>query len=100
MRGDEDRRHISADEAKTAQRRPVLQRGRQRRKGHRAEKQEGKSRGEEMIERVGRPDVGVGAGRACGGENARDVRLRRQLVEPSDDLAATRQFSEPDEYGS
>ena len=73
------------------------QRGRQGRQRHHAEQQEGERRREEVVERIGGPDVGVGDGGAGGGENARDVRPRH-LGEPGDDLAPARQFAEPDQH--
>ena len=75
------------------------ERGGQRRERNEAEQHEGRGRREEVVERVGRPDVGIGAGGAGRGQDARDVRGARQVGEAGNDLAAARQLAEADEHG-
>ena len=81
--GDEQRRDEGADLAERSERRPVQQRGGERRERHDAEQHEGGAGHEEVVERVGRVDRRVrdrGAGR---GEDARDVRVVGDATRPT-----------------
>ena len=96
LRGDQQRRHIGADQAKPAERRSVHQRSRERCERDEPEKEEGERGREELVERIGGPDVGIGDRRAGRGENARDMRARH-VGEAGDDLPAPRQFADADQ---
>ena len=64
-------------ESEASKRRSVDQRGSERAEGDNAQKDEGGSRTDESVERVSRIDVGIGNRGSCGGEHARDMRLRQ-----------------------
>ena len=98
LRGDEKRRHIGADEAEARERRPMQQRGGKRRQRHQAEQDESRAGGEKPVERMGGVDVGIGDGRAGGGQDARDVR-GRQAGEAGEPLGPARPFARGDERG-
>ena len=74
--GDQERRHIGADQAEPGQRRSVQQRGRERRQRHHAEQQESGGR-EEAVERIGGIDIRIRDGGADRGENAGNMRARQ-----------------------
>ena len=95
--GDQDRRHVCADQAEARECRPVQQRRCEGRACDQAEQNEGRARREEIVERVGSIDVGIGDGGAGRGQDAGDMR-RRQAGDSRQPLGAARPFAGDDEH--
>ena len=74
--GDEKRGKVSADETEACQRGSMQQRGGERCERHDPEQDESRARSQEVIERVGGIDIGIGDGGAGGREGTRDMRRR------------------------
>ena len=92
----ERRRQISADDAKTRERRTVQQRGRQGEQRHDAEQNECDWRRQESVKRVGGVHRGVSHRGACCGQNARNIR-RRQAGQSRQVLLPPRPFAHGDQ---
>src|SRR5207253_697826 len=83
----EKRGKVSADETEACQRGSMQQRGGERCECHDPEQDESHARSQEVIERVGGIDIGIGDGGAGGREGTRDMR-RRQPRYPNQSVAA------------